>query len=63
MPNNVKSPQTSADNYDPRWFVWTIVFLVVTGISLVSYIALSDTGTDTSAVPVSRALTHKPATK
>ena len=30
-------------NYDPRWFIWTIVFLVVTGISLVSYIVLSDT--------------------
>jgi cytochrome c-type biogenesis protein CcmH/NrfG len=32
-------------DYDPRWFVWTIVFLVVTGISLVSYIILSDVGT------------------
>ena len=31
------------NNYDARWFVWTIVFLVVTGISLVSYIVLSDT--------------------
>jgi hypothetical protein len=30
--------------YDPRWFIWTIVFLVVTGISLVSYIVFSDTG-------------------
>ncbi len=33
-----------ANNYDPRWFIWTIVFLVVTGISLVSYIVLSDDG-------------------
>lgn len=31
-------------NYDSRWFIWTIVFLVVTGISLVSYIVLSDNG-------------------
>lgn len=29
-------------DYDPRWFIWTIVFLVVTGISLVSYIMISD---------------------
>ncbi len=37
-------------NYDPRWFIWTIVFLLVTGISLVSYILLSDnTAADASA--------------
>jgi hypothetical protein len=35
-----------ANTYDPRWFIWTIVFLVVTGISLVSYIVLSDAGTN-----------------
>lgn len=23
---------------DPRWFIWTIVFLLVTGVSLVTYI-------------------------
>jgi hypothetical protein len=28
---------------DNRWFIWTIVFLVVSGVSLVSYIAISDT--------------------
>ncbi len=27
---------------DNRWFIWTIVFLVVSGVSLVSYIAISD---------------------
>jgi hypothetical protein len=32
------------ENYNPRWFIWTIVFLVVAGISLVSYILLSDNG-------------------
>lgn len=26
--------------YDPRWFVWTIVFLVATGMALVSYIVI-----------------------
>ena len=35
-----------SNNYDSRWFIWTIVFLVVAGISLVSYIALSDSGTN-----------------
>lgn len=35
-----------SDNYNPRWFIWTIVFLVVTGISLVSYIVFSDSGTN-----------------
>ena len=36
--------------YDARWFVWTIVFLVVTGISLVSYILLSDSGTSDAPI-------------
>jgi hypothetical protein len=36
--------QVAEGNYDARWFIWTIVFLVVTGISLVSYIVLSDSG-------------------
>lgn len=30
-------------DYDPRWFIWTIIFLLVTGVTLVSYIMLSDT--------------------
>lgn len=42
------------DNYDSRWFIWTIVFLVVTGISLVSYIALSGSGVDDSSALVVR---------
>ena len=36
------------NDYDPRWFIWTIVFLVVTGISLVSYIVFSDNTGDIS---------------
>jgi hypothetical protein len=45
MPNQNSSSfaQNKQEAYDPRWFIWTIVFLVVTGISLVSYIVLSDT--------------------
>ena len=26
-------------NKDSRWFIWTIVFLVVAGVSLVTYIS------------------------
>jgi hypothetical protein len=57
-------PQTNTqplpNNYDPRWFIWTIVFLVVTGISLVSYITLSDNGTnDVSPIVVAKAASHK----
>ena len=36
------SSQIPQENYDPRWFVWAIVFLLVTGVSLISYIMLSD---------------------
>jgi hypothetical protein len=42
MPNQKMTDAAGA--YDPRWFIWTIVFLLVTGISLVSYIVLSDDG-------------------
>lgn len=40
---NLRAPLNSPE-YDPRWFIWTIVFLVITGISLVSYIVLSSEG-------------------
>lgn len=36
MPN-FANPKLQA-TYDPRWFIWTIVFLVVVGISLTAYI-------------------------
>jgi hypothetical protein len=39
---NPYMPEVQA-KYDPRWFVWTIVFLIVTGVSLVTYIVVSDT--------------------
>ena len=45
MPTSTNSSPVQPD-YDPRWFIWTIVFLVITGISLVSYIVLSDSGTN-----------------
>lgn len=31
--------------YEPRWFIWTIVFLLVSSVGLVSYILVSDQGT------------------
>ena len=58
--NNISSNQPN--NYDSRWFIWTIVILVVTGISLVSYIALSDNGSvDDSgiAATTAHASTHQ----
>ena len=39
--------QLETKPYDPRWFIWTIVFLIVSGVSLVSYIII--TGSEDSA--------------
>jgi hypothetical protein len=57
MPN--LNTQPASTSYDSRWFIWTIVFLVVTGISLVSYIVLSDNGS--YDVGSSIVIHHKPA--
>ncbi|QQS22808.1 hypothetical protein IPM19_04250 [bacterium] len=35
----ITKPKEVSDN---RWFIWTIVFLLVSGVSLVSYIMISD---------------------
>jgi hypothetical protein len=48
----ISNSQIPKNNYDSRWFIWTIVFLVVTGISLVSYITLSGDGTNDSVSPI-----------
>lgn len=51
MPTPSNPPNQKA--YDPRWFIWSIVFLVVTGVSLTAYIALSgDNSADASALAV-----------
>lgn len=52
------SQNVPVSNYDPRWFIWTIVFLVVTGVSLVGFMVLSDSGTNdvSASAPV---VTHK----
>lgn len=44
MPNPYRNYKQVQSEYDPRWFIWTIVFLVSTGIALTSYIMLSDHG-------------------
>lgn len=43
-------PNVPKQEYEIRWFIWTIVFLVVTGISLVSYIVFSDTSSADSGL-------------
>lgn len=45
--------QNEATGYDPRWFIWTIVFLVVIGVSLTSFIVFSNSE-DLTPVPKSR---------
>jgi hypothetical protein len=58
MPQMNETPVQSAS--DIRWFVWTIVFLVVTGISLVSYIVFSDNSVnDVGYISPSKASSHK----
>jgi hypothetical protein len=57
MPDN---KQNQSSDYDPRWFIWAIVFLVVTGISLISYIVFSDSSiNDVSELPKSKTLNHQ----
>ena len=36
-------------NYDTRWFIWTIVFLVVVGVGLTAYIVVTSTNDTASA--------------
>lgn len=37
---------------DHRWFIWTIVFLLVSGVSLVSYILISEINYETELYDV-----------
>lgn len=59
MPNPYRSNIKPESAYDPRWFIWTIVFLVVAGISLTSYIMLSDSGVN-DVPEIGRRLTKTP---
>ena len=52
------------DNYDPRWFIWTIVFLVFVGVSLTTYIVTSDNSANNSGDLVrAHNLSHPPVSK
>lgn len=52
MPNPYRNYKLPENQYDPRWFIWTIVFLVSAGVALTGYIMLSDHGTsDVPEVP------------
>lgn len=42
----MKTP--SIPQADHRWFIWTIVFLMVSGVSLVSYIMITSINEDTA---------------
>lgn len=46
------------NGHQVRWFIWAIVFLVVVGVSLVTYIIVTGSG---DQVP-GDILTHHPAT-
>ncbi len=41
MPKNSQANLPQVSQYDPRWFIWTIVFLLVSGIGLSAFITLS----------------------
>jgi hypothetical protein len=41
--------QLESKSYDPRWFIWTVVFLIVSGVSLVSYIIITTTNDNADA--------------
>ena len=53
MENENLKPQKA---YDPRWFIWTIVFLVVSGVALVSYIVFSS---DPTTEDYTQVITHE----
>ncbi len=47
------------NSYDPRWFIWTIVVLVATGITLVTYIITSDSSNAVSGDVTTQTIVHK----
>ncbi len=57
---NNQMSQNPNTKHSPRWFIWTLVFLLVAGVSLVTYITVS--GNDYSEMTW---LTHhdKPTTQ
>lgn len=54
MITKIKSP-----SYDHRWFIWTIVFLIVSGVSLTSYIMITEIDENTMSYETVWAIPHK----
>ena len=52
----ITKPVSSQDN---RWFIWAIVFLLVSGVSLVSYIMISDISSDQQLTSYSENIRQK----
>ncbi len=46
---------------DHRWFIWTIVFLIASGVSLVSYIMISEIEQDTMLTDSVLTIPHREA--
>lgn len=46
---------------DHRWFIWTIVFLIASGVSLVSYIMISEIEQDTMLTDSVLSIPHREA--
>ena len=53
----------TSDAYDPRWFVWTIVFLIATGMALVAYITISASNDSSSYAELPMHATRTQAAK
>jgi hypothetical protein len=49
-PMNNLAKLDSKGTYDPRWFIWTIVFLIVSGVSLVSYILITSSNDNSEPI-------------
>lgn len=49
MPNNNVQANMQV-KYDPRWFIWTIAFLIVVGVSLSSYIYITSENDQTQFI-------------
>lgn len=54
-----KTNNTSIQDYDSRWFIWTIIFLVAAGISLTSYIVISGQAEDVPGSVPTRIISNR----
>ena len=52
----IANPTMQVKSYDMRWFVWTIVFLLSTGVLLTTYITYTNLTDDTANLLDSQAV-------